>query len=500
MRAWDGYILLIVGEMKKLATFCTVILPIILVAATIFSSGCSCFVSSPQPYGPRVTGDGTGGAIAVYEDIKGGNQHDFYAQKISPEGDILWGEKGVLIGGGYKQFDSFHELHLVSDGSGGAVIAWSAYPSEPDWRLAPGQRQIEYLTHITRVDSDGSIMWQREVRGVDHMISDGAGGAIIATDYSYDERTLFVIKIDPEGNFPWGEDGVLIVSHNIYQSNSLGLAGDGAGGAIIVWNELFREPGTETHQPKITNHIFAQRIDAQGQLPWGQDGVLLHITPEEVRAEELRVTSDGSGGAIAVWMQVPEGKVEEGSPKALLWDICAQRVGAKGEVLWAENGVPLDITKEGGVCPTNRLVISDGASGAIVIWEDLRKGLMSIYAQKIDADGSIKWQPGGEEVCFIETSLSFWPRTAVSDGSGGAIVTFWTRAQKIDADGRTMWPDDGILFTERGTHALAYDGHGGAVIAWGIGKDMFSSEKSYVQRISADGKLLWGDKGIRLNP
>jgi len=88
---------------------------------------------------------------------------------------------------------------------------------------------------------------------------------------------------------------------------------------------------------------------------------------------------------------------------------------------------------------------------------------------------------------------------AVSDGSGGAIVTFGVRAQKIDADGRTMWPDDGILFTDGGTHDLAYDGHGGAVIAWGSGKSTFKSERSYVQRIDSEGKLLWGEEGIKLD-
>ena len=443
--------------------------------------------------------DGAGGAIAVYEDIKGGNRHDFYVQKISPEGYNLWGNEGVLIGGGYKEFDSFHELHIVGDGSGGAVIAWSAYPSEPDWKLAPGRRQIPYVTHATRVDSEGNILWQREVRGVDHIISDGAGGVIIATDYSHDERTLSVIKIDPEGIFPWEEDGVSIVSHNIYKSNSLGLAGDGTGGAIIIWQELYTEPGPEPHRPKTTNRIFAQRINAEGSLPWGQDGVLLYITPEGVYAEEPKVISDGSGGAIGVWMQVPEGKVEDGSPEALLCDLYAQRVDAQGKVLWTDNGVPLGITKGGGVFPCNHLIVSDGAGGAIVIWEDLRKGLMSMYAQKIDAEGKIKWQAGGEEVCYIKTNSSFWPRMAVSDGSGGAIVTFGTRAQRIDADGRAMWPGDGVIFTTGGTHAIACDGYGGAIVAWGSGKSMLRSERSYIQRIDPDGNLLWGEDGIRLD-
>ena len=455
-----------------------------LTCAMLFSSGCSCLVSSPQPYGPKVTSDGTGGAIAVYEEIKGGNQHNFFVQKISPEGHTLWGDKGVLIGGGYKYWDSFHDLHIVSDDYGGALVSWIARPSS---------QQREYVSHITSVDTEGNVRWQREVRGADHMISDGTGGAIIATDCSYDERTLFIIKIDSEGNFIWGEDGVYVRREG-YCDHSLDLAGDGSGGAIFVWRERQGEPGQKV------SRIMSQRIDTDGNLSWGQDGVLLYTTSEEVSAGGEQVISDGSGGAIAVWHQWPLGRIESGMPEALLNDICVQRVDAEGNILWQENGIPLGITKGGGECPSNALVVSDGAGGAIVIWEDLRQGLMSMYAQKIDTDGNIKWQPSGEEVCYIETHSSFWPRTAVSDGSGGAIVTFGIRAQRIDADGRTMWPGDGVMFTTGGTHAMDCDGHGGAVIVWGTGKSMFKSERSYVQRIDSEGKLLWGKEGIRLDP
>ena len=443
-----------------------------LIGAMISSTGCTCFVGSPQPYGPKVTGD-AGGAIAVYEDIKGGNQHDFYVQKISPEGDILWGDKGVLIDGGYKYWDSFHDLHIVSDGYGGALVSWLASASS---------EQRTYTTYVVRVDAEGDILWKKEVRAVDHMISDGARGAIIATDYSYDERTLFVIKIDSEGNFPWGEDGVYVRREG-YCDHSLGLASDGNGGAIFIWQERKGEPGERVSQ------IFAQKIGAEGSLPWGQDSVLLYTTSEEVNAEEPRITSDGSGGAIIVWLQWPKGRIESGMPEALLHDIYAQRVDAQGKALWTDNGVPLGITKGGGEYPRTALVVSDGASGAIILWQ-------GTYAQNIGADGNIKWQPSGKLLS------SSGPQRAVSNGSGGAIFTFGRiRAQRIDADGRTMWPDDGILFTDsKGTHDISCDGYGGAVIVWGIGKDMFSSEKSYVQRISADGKLLWGDKGIRLNP
>jgi len=476
--------------MKKQSSIAVINLVVILLAVSISSSGCGCLRQVCQPYGPRVTGDCTGDAIAVYEDIKSGNQHDFYIQKISSEGEALWGEEGVLIGSAYKQCDSFHELHIVSDSSGGAVMTWSGYPSEPDWKQPPGQRPIEYLTHVTKVDSNGNAVWQREVRGVDHMISDGTGGAIIATDYSYDEETLFIIKIDSDGNFSWGEDGVHTRCEG-YSDHTLGLVSDDNGGAIFIWQERKGEPSDRVSQ------IFAQKIDTDGNLPWGQGSVLLYTTPEGGFSEEPKVVSDGSGGAIAVWMQVPEGRIEEGSPRTLLNDIYAQRVDTGGKVLWTPNGVPLK-AYEGGDFPHNPLVASDDAGGAIIF-------LWGGYAQKIGAGGNLEWQPGGVEV--ITSSL---PSNAISDGSGGVIVIFEHKesgseksmlyVQKIDATGVTVWPDTGTLVTEQGTHDIAYDGQGGVIIAWGSGKSMFSSEKSYVQRVNAEGKLLWGEKGVRLNP
>jgi len=488
--------------MKKIFIICSVALIIVLPATATFSTGCSCLLPSPMPYGPKVTGDGSGGAITLYEDIKGGNQRDFYAQKISPEGKALWGETGVLIGSGYREADSFFDLHIVNDGSGGAFISWVASPSSQHW---------QYLTHVSRVDSEGKVRWQKEVRAVDQIISDGAGGAIIATDYSYDGKTLFLIKVDSQGAFSWGGDGVWIRREG-YEENTLQLAGDGAGGAIIVWRELESQPGPEPHNPKITNRIFAQRINAEGSFPWGQDGVLLYTTPEDTYAEEPHITSDGLGGAIAIWMQTFSGIIESGSPQAVLNDIYAQRVDASGNVLWQPNGVPMEITKSAAEAfPLNPLLVSDDTGGAIIIWGDMRHGLTSIYAQNVDADGNIKWQPGGVEVCYIKTNASFWPQTAVSDGSGGAIIACSYKeaetnkegllVQRLDATGRAVW-GNGVVVTnsEHITHFISSDGQGGVIVAWGIGKGMFSSEKSYVQRIDSEGKLLWGAEGIRLNP
>ena len=99
---------------------------------------------------PNVTGDNSGGVIAVYQVRKSGDAREFYARRISPEGDLSWGEKGTLIGSGYGG-GCGEVLQIVSDGSGGAVIAWRTHPSN---------------VTVTRVNSQGEVLWQKEVGAV----------------------------------------------------------------------------------------------------------------------------------------------------------------------------------------------------------------------------------------------------------------------------------------------------------------------------------------------
>ncbi|GAI73390.1 unnamed protein product [marine sediment metagenome] len=77
---------------------------------------------------------------------------------------------------------------------------------------------------------------------------------------------------------------------------------------------------------------------------------------------------------------------------------------------------------------------------------------------------------------------------------GGAIISFGTRAQKIDVAGNMVWPANGVVFAAGGANSIAYDRYGGIVVAWG------ESRRSYVQRLSNEGKPLWGDKGIKMIP
>ncbi len=135
------------------------------------------------------------------------------------------------------------------------------------------------------------------------------------------------------------------------------------------------------------------------------------------------------------------------------------------------------------------------------MWEDLRNGLASIYAQRVSAESTPLWPAGGVKVCFVPSPASLAFRQIVGDGQGGVVVSAGfmggVLVQKLDPAGKAIWGDNGVVVTSMSTtaHLTSTDGQGGAIIAWGAGTS------SYVQRVGQDGRLRqWeSPQGMRLD-
>jgi hypothetical protein len=462
------------------------------VLAVLLFTGCP--AHSISPYGLKVTGDGTGAAIAVYEETLGGN---IYVQKISPDGQTQWGDKGILLGVSNSRAYTYPNTHIISV-SDGVIIGWYSY----------GEKDLSPVFHVTKLDSAGTVLWQQNVFELGGMLGDGTGGVILGSKLSDSYEYLCISSIDAAGNVrdPVGERVAPAVKYE-GRLHEWQMVTDGAGGAIVVWYESRYPGGARPGERSAVDYLCAQRIDSEGTLLWGDEwgnGMDISLSPEISWIEALQVTADGAGGAVLAWFQVTEVFADDGD-KSQVWDFAVQKIDADGNVLWPSGGVNLGITAAGGQPTPNSasLIVADGTGGAIIGWRDFRDGTAyskDIYAQRVDTDGNLLWTAGGRPVAV--TSLN--PRAqAVSDGTGGAIFAYSCVAdyqtlhvQRLDGDGQKVWPGDGVSVTDSGfgSYALAPDGQNGVIVGWGT-----AAAEAYVQRVGATGEVLWGTRGIGLN-
>ncbi|MDH3198612.1 MAG: hypothetical protein OEO21_10270, partial [Candidatus Krumholzibacteria bacterium] len=319
------------------------------------------------------------------------------------------------------------------------------------------------------------------------IVSDGSGGAIV-TWYDYRSGTnydIYAQRLDASGVAQWTADGVALCSAADDQSDPT-IVSDGSGGAIVTWHD--RRSGTNYD-------IYAQRLDASGVAQWAANGVALCSAADHQQVPTI--VADGSGGAIVTWYDYRSGTNS---------DIYARRVNASGVAQWTANGVALCTAANAQLYPT---IVSDGSGGAIVTWHDYRSGTNDdIYARRVNASGVAQWTANGVALCSAANN-QLYP-AIVSDGSGGAIVTWYDLrsgtnydiyARRVDASGVAQWTADGVALCSavnaQLSPAIVSDGSGGAIVTWhdyrsGTNYDI------YARRVNASGVAQWTANGVAL--
>jgi hypothetical protein len=86
--------------------------------------------------------------------------------------------------------------------------------------------------------------------------------------------------------------------------------------------------------------------------------------------------------------------------------------------MWSAGGVPL---VEAPGYKTASRVVTDGAGGAFVTWQDFREG-SDLYGQRLDADGKPLWEIEGARVDVTPGNAN--SVAMVPDGSRGAILAW----------------------------------------------------------------------------
>jgi hypothetical protein len=237
---------------------------------------------------PEITRDGSSGAIISWIDQRDGNR-DIFVQLVLFNGTTGWATNGIQVE--FTSDDAF-DHRMISDMSGGAIIAWELNSGGTDRNI-----------YAERVLNTGDWVWlpgmglpvcEEAGNQFDPVIvSDGAGGAIFAW---YDDRgastDIYAQHIDFGGGANWDPGGKPICTAAELQFRTR-IVSDGHGGAIILWDD---------YRAFYNREIYAQKIALNGIIKWPENGMNISAYPTEQGYSRALAMSDG--GMIATWLDI----------------------------------------------------------------------------------------------------------------------------------------------------------------------------------------------------
>ncbi|MGD1048411.1 MAG: CARDB domain-containing protein [Candidatus Krumholzibacteriaceae bacterium] len=260
---------------------------------------------------------------------------------------------------------------------------------------------------------------------------------------------------------------------------------DGAGGAYITFN---------TTTDVYYGSIFVQHLNASGGLMWGSLGVEI-VAGNSFMDNSLPVcAADGLGGVIVAWVQ-------QYNPPALQYQVVAQRLTSAGALLWSSQGhlVGNDI----GEAEELDIVTDEPSNGAILGWIT-SAGTGTV--QRVDLSGTPRL---GGTVGYNLGLVTAGSRVRVADRKrvtqgayimsrwrGGMFTQDFLRITAIDSVGYAFWTRDvyggGYSSPEPGNdYRLVDNGLNGVWCAWdrvnetgGLGV--------YAQMLESDGTPAFG--------
>ena len=320
--------------------------------------------------------DGNGGVLVVWEDRRniGTLREDVFAQHVTGDGsvDASWPPDGLPVAEIPARQGS---PRIVSDGLGGAIIAWNdGRDDPPDGAGLYGIRLDGGGSAYSEWGTDGSSFG---VTGglVDLLRSDGSDFYLTRRTFTPDffDGQYYVHRFTLDGEVApgWPGEGVLVCNAPGDRAD-LNAAEDGMGGVVLAWYD-YRLPGSD---------IYASSVLPNGTLAPGipPDGLLVS-DPFQPNEGQVGIAPDGAGGMYVVW------EWHDGfTSRCRLQHVTAGGGVAPG---WPPYGQPVS-TSESQRDPA---LASDGMGGVYAVWSEGGSGRRGLFAALFSADGPVPTLP-----------------------------------------------------------------------------------------------------------
>lgn len=381
--------------------------------------------------------DKEGNAILAVSDCRNSqdSKKSYTAYKVSPTGEMLWGENGVALTDPMNPdgFVAWMDITELTDGS--IVFAWMVMNDDSS--------NSTYI-YMQRLNKAGEPQWdlekvamKDEITGYPNLVSSDDNTFIMVYGRT-SSKLLYARKMDFEAESVWGKD-VRIYRGGWGQTplqTLLTVVPSGDGGVLVSW--------TDDRAATQCESAYLSYVTSDGELGFAgaSDEADVKLSYDGWRCFNLRAcpAADGSG-FYAFWRRTDGNQRFQGMQ--------AQKVSKDGTLLWGDNGLEIEpaiVTTWGYTAcqPT-----SDG--GLCVFYEEYRDWYdQQCYAYRVDGEGKEVWNTGSVP-CSVElrgaTQLS-----AQEFGKTGEWLLSWT-------DGGTSAEDKGetymvTRFNEDGTFGI----------------------------------------------
>ncbi|MBK8230682.1 MAG: hypothetical protein IPK72_08905 [Candidatus Eisenbacteria bacterium] len=205
-------------------------------------------------------------------------------RRIAADGSLVWGPIQVAPSA------TIYQASAVSDGEGGAIVAWTDN----------GQGGGAYHAFIQRIDGEGTVEWQSTgvrlsataLGYTPRTAPDGSGGAFAAwADEAY---SLHYDHVSPSGHPAIGSGGASISSAASFPQNLM-VQPASNGSAWISW--------TTDQSPLLTCRVTVTgvAIGSEFAVPVSAPQV------DTIRISKPATNPDGVGGIFLTWVQGENG-------------------------------------------------------------------------------------------------------------------------------------------------------------------------------------------------
>lgn len=266
-----------------------------------------------------------------------------YIQKINKNGEKTWGKEGLLIAG-----KKAYNFKLIKDELGGAIVAYENGSNEG---------------YVLRINKYGKEQWSRKFTEnifSDVIISDGRGGAIVASSYAH----YYLTRIGSDGGTLWKKSREEIFHSR--EQEYIGIVADKKGYFYVG-----------TYQGKL------QKIDRNGRIYWSAEG-LNAVLSKNFQMDKMLMNQKNE-------IVITGRKDYKG--------LYLQKVGKNGKRKWSK---PLLVSEFLGdvYLPVDDYDTASNNKGEIVItWKDKRADKDGdIYGQWFNNKGKRLWGKNGKAI------------------------------------------------------------------------------------------------------